>query len=194
MSSSKGLLVAVDKTGRVPPLEAPVKPEWFGVDSFKQTGMVSSKTSFRWRHSTKPLKKVDRLRRASRDILPLHLCARRRHALDSEGSHPALRSRSDQRPPMLPRSCSASRSATTSTRFWRPSGTASAPTHSGCTRAHHPGGRSRKRCQEHSGRAQRRLGKTGARRFIPKVTYSLRFQCRQDTAWSSPWGQAFQLL
>lgn len=42
-----GALVSVDKQSRIPPLEAPVKPEWFGVDSFKQTGMVKSQTSIK---------------------------------------------------------------------------------------------------------------------------------------------------
>ena len=39
-----GALVSVDKLSRIPPLEAPVKPEWFGVDSFRQTGMVKAQT------------------------------------------------------------------------------------------------------------------------------------------------------
>ena len=42
-----GALVSVDKLSRIPPLEAPVKPEWFGVDSFRQTGMVKAQTSFK---------------------------------------------------------------------------------------------------------------------------------------------------
>ena len=67
----KGMLVAVDKASRVPPLEAPVKPEWFGVDSFRQTGMVRSQTSFKVApFDEATLKKIDRLRRASGDLLP----------------------------------------------------------------------------------------------------------------------------
>jgi hypothetical protein len=69
----QGRLVAVDKASRVPPLEAPVKPEWFGVDSFRQTGMVSSRTSFKVAPFDETiLKKIDRLRRASGDLLPYY--------------------------------------------------------------------------------------------------------------------------
>ena len=66
-----GALVSVDKLSRIPPLEAPVKPEWFGVDSFRQTGMVKAQTSFKvapFDEST--LKKIDRLRRVSGELLP----------------------------------------------------------------------------------------------------------------------------
>ena len=42
-----GALVSIDKLSRIPPLEAPVKPEWFGVDSFRKTGMVSAQTSIK---------------------------------------------------------------------------------------------------------------------------------------------------
>ena len=33
----QGSLVTIEKGNRVPPLEAPVRPEWFGIDSFRQT-------------------------------------------------------------------------------------------------------------------------------------------------------------
>ena len=40
-----------------------------------------------------------------------------------------------------------------------------------------------------------RLGKTRGEALIPKVAYSpVAFSVGKDTAWSSPWGQAFQLL
>lgn len=66
-----GALVSVDKLSRIPPLEAPVKPEWFGVDSFRQTGMVKAQTSIKvapFDEST--LKKIDRLRRVSGELSP----------------------------------------------------------------------------------------------------------------------------
>ena len=66
-----GALVSIDKLSRIPPLEAPVKPEWFGVDSFRQTGMVRAQTSIKvapFDEST--LKKIDRLRRVSGELLP----------------------------------------------------------------------------------------------------------------------------
>ena len=66
-----GALVSIDKLSRIPPLEALVKPEWFGVDSFRQTGMVRAQTSIKvapFDEST--LKKIDRLRRVSGELLP----------------------------------------------------------------------------------------------------------------------------
>ncbi len=42
-----GMLVTIDKRTRLPPLEAPIKPEWFDVDSFQQTGAVSTRTSIK---------------------------------------------------------------------------------------------------------------------------------------------------
>ena len=66
-----GALVSIDKLSRIPPLEAPVKPEWFGVDSFRKTGMVSAQTSIKVAPFDAPtLKKIDRLRRVSGDLLP----------------------------------------------------------------------------------------------------------------------------
>ena len=131
----QGLLVAVDKTSRVPPLEAPVKPEWFGVDSFKQTGMVSSKTSFKVApFDEATLKKVDRLRRASGDILPHYTYA----LADGMRWIPkaaiplfeaALTEANDAAKKLLGVTV-----AMTSTRSCRPSETASAPMRNGCTR------------------------------------------------------------
>ena len=66
-----GALVSVDKLSRIPPLEAPVKPEWFGVDSFRQTGMVKAQTSIKVApFDETTLKKIDRLRRVSGELLP----------------------------------------------------------------------------------------------------------------------------
>ena len=66
-----GLLVTIDKLSRIPPLEAPVKPEWFGVDSFRQTGMVRAQTSIKVApFDESMLKKIDRLRRVSGELLP----------------------------------------------------------------------------------------------------------------------------
>jgi hypothetical protein len=42
-----GVLVSIDKLSRIPPLEAPVKPAWIGVESFRQTGMVRAQTSIK---------------------------------------------------------------------------------------------------------------------------------------------------
>lgn len=66
-----GALVSIDKLSRIPPLEAPVKPEWFGVDSFRQTGMVRAQTSIKVApFDETALKKIDRLRRVSGELLP----------------------------------------------------------------------------------------------------------------------------
>ncbi|OPZ72498.1 MAG: hypothetical protein BWY80_01119 [Firmicutes bacterium ADurb.Bin456] len=43
----KGVLVSFSKLSRVPPLDAPIKPEWFGVETLRQVGSISRKTEYR---------------------------------------------------------------------------------------------------------------------------------------------------
>lgn len=67
----RGYLVTLDKSSRLPPLEAPINPLWFGVDSFRQTGTISAQTSFK----VSPfdgalLQQIERLRKISSELLP----------------------------------------------------------------------------------------------------------------------------
>lgn len=43
----KGTLVTIEKTSRIPPLEVPVKAEWFGIDSFRQAGSLRRSTTLK---------------------------------------------------------------------------------------------------------------------------------------------------
>lgn len=68
-----GLFVAIDKQSRTPPVEAPVMPDWLGVESFRQTGMVSARISIKVSPFDEAmLKKIDRLRKVSGELLPRH--------------------------------------------------------------------------------------------------------------------------
>lgn len=43
----KGSQVNFSKVGRIPPLDAPIKPEWFGVETLRQVGSISRETKYR---------------------------------------------------------------------------------------------------------------------------------------------------
>lgn len=193
----RGLLVAVDKTSRVPPLEAPVKPDWFGVDSFRQTGMVSSKTSFKvapFDEATS--KKIDRLRRASGDILPNYTYA----LADGMRWIPksavplfeaALTQANNEARRLLGATVGDDLDAFLSTQRGRIRADAQR-----MYEAYHPGGKIPDSAVGNIlEELKSRLGKSRGEALIPRVSYSpVAFNVGHDTAWSSPWGQAFQLL
>ena len=193
----KGMLVAVDKASRVPPLEAPVKPEWFGVDSFRQTGMVSSKTSFKVApFDEATLKKIDRLRRASGDLLPHYSYA----LADGMRWIPkaaiplfeaALTDANDEARKLLGATVGDDLDAFLSTQRDRIRADAQR-----MYEAYHPGGKIPETAVGNIlDELKTRLGKTRGEALIPKVSYSpVAFNVGQATKWSSPWGQAFQLL
>jgi len=67
---TKGMMVTIDKGSRIRPLDAPMKPEWFGIDSFRQIGAVSR--AIRYRISLideKTLREIENRRKATRDLL-----------------------------------------------------------------------------------------------------------------------------
>jgi hypothetical protein len=43
----KGDLVMIDKGSRIPPLDVPIKAEWFGISSFREVGVVSREVRYR---------------------------------------------------------------------------------------------------------------------------------------------------
>lgn len=43
----KGMLVAIDKYSRTPPVDVPVKPEWLGVDRLRRVGAASRRVEYR---------------------------------------------------------------------------------------------------------------------------------------------------
>lgn len=66
----KGLLVSVDKMSRIPPLDSPLDPSWFGDASELQTGNVKRKVTMRVSIiDEKALKDIEKRRQGLRTIL-----------------------------------------------------------------------------------------------------------------------------
>lgn len=192
-----GALVSVDKLSRIPPLEAPVKPEWFGVDSFRQTGMVKAQTSFKvapFDEST--LKKIDRLRRVSGELLPRYSFA----LADGVRWMPkqaiplfeaALTAANDDAKKLLGQTIGDDIDAFLTSQRERIRSDAQR-----MYEAYHPGGKIPDNAVTNIlDELKTRLDRTKADKLIPKVAYSpVAFNPSQKSEWSSPWGQAFALL
>ena len=192
-----GALVSVDKLSRIPPLEAPVKPEWFGVDSFRQTGMVKAQTSFKvapFDEST--LKKIDRLRRVSGELLPRYsfpladgvrwipkqaipLFEAALTAANADAKKLLGQTMGDDIKAFL--DSQRDRIRNDAQRMYE---------------AFHPGGKIPDSAIANIlSELQTRLNRTKADKLIPKVAYSsVAFNPSHKSEWSSPWGQAFALL
>ena len=192
-----GKLVSIDKLSRIPPLEAPVKPEWFGVDSFRQTGMVRAQTSIKvapFDEST--LKKIDRLRRVSGELLPRYSFSLAdgvrwipRAAIPLFEA--ALTAANVDAKKLLGATVGDSvddflvaqrdRIRADAQRMYE---------------AYHPGGKIPENAVGNIlEELKARLDKTRADKIIPRVAYSpVAFNPSQSSEWSSPWGQAFALL
>lgn len=192
-----GALVSIDKLSRIPPLEAPVKPEWFGVDSFRQTGMVRAQTSIKvapFDEST--LKKIDRLRRVSGELLPRYSFSLAdgvrwipRQAIPLFEA--SLTAANEDAKALLGATVGASvedflvsqrdRIRADAQRMYE---------------AYHPGGKIPESAVGNIlDELKARLDKTRADKIIPRVAYSpVAFNPSQSSEWSSPWGQAFALL
>ncbi len=192
-----GALVSVDKQSRIPPLEAPVKPEWFGVDSFKQTGMVKSQTSIKVSPFDEvTIKKIDRLRRVSGEVLPRFSFA----LADGIRWMPqkamplfeaALSMTNDEAKQLLGQTMRNDIEAFLGSQYERIRADAQR-----MYEAYHPGGKIPDTAV-HSilNELKLRLDKTQSLKLIPTVAYSpVAFNPSQKSEWSSPWGQAFTLL
>ncbi len=192
-----GALVSIDKLSRTPPLEAPVKPEWFGVDSFRQTGRVRAQTSIKVApFDETTLKKIDRLRRVSGELLPRYSFALAdgvrwipRQAIPLFEA--ALTSANEDAKNLLGETVGKSvedflvaqrdRIRADAQRMYE---------------AYHPGGKIPESAVGNIiDELKARLDKTKADKIIPRVAYSpVAFNPSQSSEWSSPWGQAFVLL
>lgn len=194
---SHGLLVSIDKLSRVPPLEAPVKPSWFGVESFRQRGMVSARTSMKvapFDEST--LKKIERLRRASGELLPRFSFA----LADGTRWVPkqaiplfeqALTAANEEAKELLGKA--VDRDVESFLLSQRDRIRADAQE---MYTVYHPGGKiPDDAVQSILDELKARLDKTRANKLIPTMTYSsIAFNPLQSSEWSSPWSQAFALL
>jgi hypothetical protein len=192
-----GSLVAVDKTSRIPPLEAPVKPDWFDVDSFKQTGMVKAQTSIKvspFDEST--LRKIKQLRRVSGDLLPRFSFA----LADGVRWMPkkvipffeaALTKANSEATALLGKTISGNVTDFLASQRER--------IHNDAQRmyeAYHPGGKiPGSAVDKILNELKVRLDRTGGNKLFPMLSYSpMAFNPYQKSEWSSPWGQAFVLL
>lgn len=192
-----GALVSIDKLSRIPPLEAPVKPEWFGVESFRQTGMVRAQTSIKvapFDEST--LKKIDRLRRVTGELLPRY----------SFGLADGVRWIPRQAIPLFEAAMTVANEgakellgATVGESvedFLMSQRDRIRADAQRMYEAYHPGGKIPESAVGNIlDELKVRLDKTKADKIIPRVAYSpVAFNPSQSSEWSSPWGQAFSLL
>uniref|UniRef100_A0A7C1F2M0 Uncharacterized protein n=1 Tax=Ammonifex degensii TaxID=42838 RepID=A0A7C1F2M0_9THEO len=66
----KGWLVSIDKSSRIPPLEMPIKPEWFGVETLRRVGSVSRQLTYRVSVFTEEeLRSLESKRKSARGLL-----------------------------------------------------------------------------------------------------------------------------
>lgn len=192
-----GFLVSIDKSSRIPPLEAPVKPEWFGVDSFRQTGMVKAQTSIKVAPFDEPtLKKIQKLIAVSSEVLPSYTFSLAngvrwipKKAIPLFES--ALTVANNDAKKLLSVTVDGSvedflvsqrdRIRADAQRMYE---------------VYHPGGRIPDNAVGNILDELRiRLDKTRGDKIIPRVAYSpVAFNPSQSSEWSSPWGQAFALL
>jgi hypothetical protein len=192
-----GSLVSVDKLSRIPPLEAPVKPEWFGVDSFRQTGMVKAQTSIKvapFDEST--LKKIDRLRRVSGELLPRYsfsLADGVRWMPKKAIPHfeAALTMANNEAKQLLGQTMGDDIHAFLASQQERIRNDAQR-----MYEGYHPNGKIPDSAVFNIlDELRARLDRTRADKLIPMVAYSpVAFNPSQKSEWSSPWGQAFALL
>jgi len=192
-----GALMSVDKSTRIPPLEAPVKPEWFGVGSFRQTGMVRAQTSIKVApFDEATIKKIDRLRRVSGELLPRYSFA----LADGVRWMPkkaiplfeaALTAANEDAKKLLGETMGDAVQAFLASQRERIRNDAQR-----MYEAYHPGGKIPDNAVGNIlDEIKVRLDKTKAEKLIPKVAYSpVAFNPSQKSEWSSPWGQAFALL
>lgn len=192
-----GALVSIDKLSRIPPLEAPVKPEWFGVDSFRQTGMVKAQTSIKVApFDEATLKKIDRLRRVSGEVLPRFSFA----LADGVRWIPkqaiplfeaALTAANDDAKKLLSGTIGDSVESFLFSQRERIRADAQR-----MYEVYHPAGKIPENAVGNIlAELKARLDKTNADKLIPRVAYSpVAFNPTQTSEWSSPWGQAFALL
>ena len=193
----QGVLVSVDKLSRIPPLEAPVKPEWFGVESFRQTGVVRSRTTMKvapFDEATR--RKVDRLRRVTGDLLPRFTFPL------ADG----VRWMPRRAIPLFERALSAANLEAkqfldltighTVDSFLAAQRDRIRADAQRMYEAYHPRGKIPMSAVDQIVYELRaRLRKTKTHKVLPRVAYSaVAFNPAQSSAWSSPWGQAFSLL
>ncbi len=192
-----GKLVAIEKGTRIPPLKAPVKPEWFGVQSFRQTGMVEAQTAMKVApFGDLLIRRIDRLCKVSGDLLPKHSFALADGARWIPNAaislfEQAFTKANDEAKELLFGAIGDDLNSFLDKQRDRIRADAQK-----MYATFHPG----QTIPEASvdsiiGEFKIRLGKTKVAKLIPTVSYSsVTFNPLQTTEWSDPWGMAFQFL
>jgi len=209
-----GSLVTIDRIGKVPPLEAPVKPAWFGVESFRQTGVVTAKTSIKVAPFDEgTLKKINRLLHASGELLPRFsfaladgvrwmptravdlfeeaLVAANKEAKKALGEAVSVGPKNNAATEAVEAAFGDRLAAFLEAQRERIRGDAQS-----MYSVFHPGTViPDSAVREILGELERRLGKAGGESLLSKVSYSrVSMKTIADRPWSSPWGQALMLL
>jgi hypothetical protein len=178
-------------------LEAPVKPEWFGVDSFRQTGMVKAQTSIKVSpFDEATFRKIDRLRRVSGEVLPrfsfsLADGVRWMPQKAKPLFEAALSVANDEAKQLLGETMGDDIGAFLEEQFERIRADAQL-----MYEIYHPGNKiPESAVRKILNELNIRLDKTRSHKLIPTVAYSpVAFNPSQKSEWSSPWGQAFAFL
>lgn len=192
-----GMLVTIDKRTRLPPLEAPIRPEWFDVDSFQQTGVVTTRTSIKISpFDENTLKAINKLISAASDLLPdysypLAKGVRWMPKAAIPMFETALESASKLAMDALGEVVGVDINAFLLTQRDRIQTDARK-----MYRRYHPDRTLPDETVNYIiDELRRRLGPTVGGRLIPTVSYaSVVFNPHQSTGWSSQWGQALDLL
>lgn len=192
-----GMLVTIDKLSRIPPLEAPVKPEWFNVQSFRQTGMVRAQTVFKVApFDDATLKKIERLRRTSGEVLPRFSFALAdgvrwipKQAIPLFENEMTMANEETKQ--LLGKTVGNDVVSYLATQRARIQADAQQ-----MYQAYHNGEKIPESAVDNIlAELKARLEKANNSKILPKVTYSpVAFKPVHTTEWSSPWGPVFSLL
>lgn len=192
-----GMLVTIDKRTRLPPLEAPIRPEWFDVDSFQQTGVVSTRTSIKIApFDDKTLKSINKLMSAASELLPnysypLAKGVRWMPKAAIPLFEAALRSANERAKARLGNVVGKNINAFLEAQRDR----IRADAQEMYARYHSDRQLSEYTVDDILEELKRRLGPTVGERLIPTVSYaSVVFNPHHATGWGSPWSQALALL
>jgi hypothetical protein len=193
---AKGVLISVDKLSRIPPLDAPLDPSWFGDRPEMQRGNVTRKVSMRVRiidEST--LKEIDKRRKALHTLLgkfAFGLADKMRwmpHSAKAlfESELERVNAEGQKLISDLLKGDIASFIAQKKDTLVV-----------GINAMYRELGRQGSVTEDVIGRVvdnlKERLTKAQSANFMPKLTYShITFSVTEDT-WASPWGQAYSLM
>ncbi|MDQ0287201.1 hypothetical protein J2Z49_002322 [Desulfofundulus luciae] len=193
----KGKLVSIDKYSRIPPLEIPIRPEWFGIESFRRVGSVTRRVSYKVSvFRDKEIRIIDNKKKAAQNLLrrfsfsladgqwlipvdAIRLFEEELERINSEGIEQVKKIVGDKIEEFIEaRKEEIFDDVEDMYREFYPQG--SLPQHA------------KREILKARGE---RLQKLGGQRLLPQVAYAeVRFSPESDSKWTSPWAQALRLL